>query len=155
MVSMTMTPRVRASWRSSASELANSSSVTSGNCTAATMARCGFSSASSMELHSTSAGRVPLDNYVSCNIVCYMRRDERLSASLHALLHLAARGAAMTSEELAECLGTHPVVVRRTMGALREAGLARSERGHGGGWTVARPLEEVSLRDVYVALGEP
>ena len=84
-----------------------------------------------------------------------MRRDERLSASLHALLHLAARGAAMTSEELAECLGTHPVVVRRTMGALREAGLARSERGHGGGWTVARPLEEVSLRDVYVALGEP
>jgi DNA-binding IscR family transcriptional regulator len=84
-----------------------------------------------------------------------MRRDERLSASLHALLHLAVRAQPITSEELADCLGTHAVVVRRTMGALREAGLVRSERGHGGGWTLARPLGAVTLRDVYVALGEP
>ena len=29
----------------------------------------------------------------------------------------------------------------------------RSEKGHGGGWTLARPLEQVTLRDVHAALG--
>ena len=46
----------------------------------------------------------------------------------------------MTSEALAKCLGTNPVVVRRTMGSLREAGLVAAERGHGGGWRLAADL---------------
>jgi DNA-binding IscR family transcriptional regulator len=31
----------------------------------------------------------------------------------------------------------------------------RSEKGHGGGWTLACDLTEVTLRDVYTALGCP
>ena len=61
----------------------------------------------------------------------------------------------MTSDDLARCLHTNAVVVRRTMAGLREAGLVSSERGHGGGWRLGRPLDAISLRDVHEALGEP
>lgn len=58
-----------------------------------------------------------------------------------------------TSEKLAQMLGTHAVVVRRTMAGLREAGYVRADKGPGGGWTLARPLEAITLFDVYTALG--
>lgn len=49
------------------------------------------------------------------NIISYMKRDSRLSSVLHALLHMAEQEEPMTSDALARCLGTNPVVVRRTM----------------------------------------
>lgn len=61
----------------------------------------------------------------------------------------------MTSEALATCMGTNPVVVRRTMAGLREAGFVRSVKGHSGGWTIACELGAVTLRDIHLALGEP
>lgn len=61
----------------------------------------------------------------------------------------------MTSEQLAACMCTNPVVVRRTMGLLREAGLVTSERGPSGGWTITADLDAVTLRDLHEALGEP
>lgn len=84
-----------------------------------------------------------------------MKLDSRLSSILHVLLHIAAKDAPVPSELLSRYLGTNPVVVRRTMGGLRDAGLVRSGRGKGGGWTLGRPLSDITLRDVYVALGEP
>lgn len=88
-----------------------------------------------------------------------MKRDSRLSNILHALLHMAEHeartGAPMTSDQLAVCLSTNPVVVRRTMAGLREQGLVASEKGHGGGWRLARPLDQVTLGQVNTALGEP
>lgn len=84
-----------------------------------------------------------------------MKRDSRLSAVLHALLHMAERGTPLTSDQLAQCLGTHPVVVRRTMGLLREAGLVTAGRGRAGGWRVAVDLSRVTLRQLHEALGEP
>lgn len=61
----------------------------------------------------------------------------------------------MTSEELAGCMTTNPVVVRRTMAGLREAGFVRSAKGHGGGWEIACDLSAVTLKDIYDALGAP
>lgn len=84
-----------------------------------------------------------------------MKRDSRLSSVLHALLHMAEHEGPMTSEVLAKCMGTHPVVVRRTMGLLREAGLVTSGRGHAGGWRIAVDLGTVSLRRLHEILGEP
>jgi DNA-binding IscR family transcriptional regulator len=84
-----------------------------------------------------------------------MRRDSRLSAALHILLHLGELGRVITSEELGPMLKMNPVLVRRTFAGLREAGIVRSEKGHGGGWALARPLEAVTLADVYDALGMP
>lgn len=84
-----------------------------------------------------------------------MIRDSRLSSVLHALLHMAEYEGPMTSKALGQCLGANPVVVRRTMGLLRDAGFVRSERGHAGGWRIAVDLETVSLRALHDALGGP
>ena len=61
----------------------------------------------------------------------------------------------VTSEAMGRLLQANPVVVRRTMAGLRKAGILRSEKGHGGGWSLARKLESVTLADVYDALGTP
>ncbi len=84
-----------------------------------------------------------------------MKLDSRLSSILHLLLHMAQSDRPMTSESLAACLQGSPVVVRRTLAGLRDAGFVSSEKGHGGGWVLACSLETVTLRDVYDAVGAP
>jgi DNA-binding IscR family transcriptional regulator len=61
----------------------------------------------------------------------------------------------VTSEVMAEAMATNPVVIRRIMAGLRDAGYVRAEKGHGGGWTLSCDLANVTLRDIYRALGEP
>ncbi|CAN7386470.1 RrF2 family transcriptional regulator [Ensifer adhaerens] len=84
-----------------------------------------------------------------------MKKDSRLSSVLHALLHMAERGEPLTSDELAMCMRTNPVVVRRTMGFLRDAGIVSSARGHAGGWAITADLKTVTLRQLHETLGEP
>ena len=81
-----------------------------------------------------------------------MKLDSKLSSILHLLLHMAHSERPMTSEALAACLQGSPVVVRRTLAGLREAGFVSSEKGHGGGWVLACNLKTVTLRDVYDAV---
>jgi Rrf2 family protein len=73
---------------------------------------------------------------------------------LHVLIHMHLHNSRATSETIARMLDTNPVVVRRTMAGLRDHGYVHSERGHGGGWTLARPLEELTVLDIHRALGE-
>jgi DNA-binding IscR family transcriptional regulator len=61
----------------------------------------------------------------------------------------------LTSEELAGFLDTNPVLVRRTLAGLRERGYVGSGKGHGGGWVVTADLHQVTLRDIYEAVGSP
>lgn len=84
-----------------------------------------------------------------------MKRDSRLSGVLHVLLHMAEQGEPMTSDQLARAMQTHPVLIRRILGGLRDAGFVHSEKGHGGGWTIARDLSVITMRDVYDAIGRP
>lgn len=84
-----------------------------------------------------------------------MRRDSRLSGVLHVLLHMAEHKGPVTSEVLARAMQTNPVVIRRIMAGLRDQGYVRSEKGHGGGWTLACDLAAVTMRDIYDALGRP
>lgn len=84
-----------------------------------------------------------------------MMRDSRLSGALHVLLHMAEQRRPITSEALAGVMRTNPVVIRRLMSGLRAAGHVRSAKGHGGGWTLARDLESITLLDVYNGLGAP
>ena len=83
-----------------------------------------------------------------------MAHNSRFTVALHVLSHLVGADEPQTSERLATCVGTNPVVVRRTLGGLREAGLVTSASGTGGGWLLARDAEGISLRDVYDGLGE-
>jgi Rrf2 family protein len=99
--------------------------------------------------------RKPLDNPISCNYYSYMKREGRLSVALHVLAHLVEAGdQPTTSEALASHCHTNPVVIRRTLAGLREAGIVASVKGHGGGWTVARSPVAITLGEVYAALGE-
>lgn len=84
-----------------------------------------------------------------------MKKSSRLSVALHAMVHLHKQPTeALTSAVLAECLMTNPVVIRRVLGTLREAELVGSTKGHNGGWLLARPAAEITLRQIYAALGE-
>lgn len=84
-----------------------------------------------------------------------MRNDRRLSRMLHVLIHMAQHDGPMTSETIARMLDTNPVLIRRTMSGLRDAGYVRSEKGHGGGWAIAADLNAVTLLDVHRAVGGP
>ncbi|MEL6563106.1 MAG: Rrf2 family transcriptional regulator [Pseudomonadota bacterium] len=84
-----------------------------------------------------------------------MKRNSRLSLALHTLSHTADDPERVrTSTEIAEHAGTNPVVVRRVLDRLRAAGLLTSERGHAGGWCLARGPREITLADVYRARDE-
>ncbi len=84
-----------------------------------------------------------------------MKQDSRLSRMLHVLLHMARHDRPFTSEQIATMLGTNAAVMRRTLAGLRRAGMVRSEKGHGGGWTLTCDLHDVTLLDVHRALGSP
>ncbi|MEM9797085.1 MAG: Rrf2 family transcriptional regulator [Pseudomonadota bacterium] len=84
-----------------------------------------------------------------------MKRNSRLSLALHSLGHMAGNPAqTRTSAQIADHAGTNPVVVRRVLGRLRAAGLLVAEKGHAGGWRLARDPETITLADVYLALDE-
>lgn len=84
-----------------------------------------------------------------------MKTDQRLWRVLHVLLHMSEHHKPLTSQEIAKMLDTNPVVVRRIMAGLRNKGYLQSEKGHGGGWRLLCSLDEITLLDVYEALGQP
>lgn len=56
-----------------------------------------------------------------------------------------------TSQRIAASVNTNPVVIRRCLGELKEAGLVESTRSRG--WTLSRDPSETTLLDVYRAVG--
>ena len=68
---------------------------------------------------------------------------------------MAERGRPTTSEWLAQAMQTNPVVIRRLMAGLRDAGFVASAKGHGGGWVMSCSLEHLTLRDIHEAVGAP
>ncbi|MCX2731539.1 Rrf2 family transcriptional regulator [Saccharopolyspora sp. NFXS83] len=59
-----------------------------------------------------------------------------------------------TSQRIATSVNTNPVVIRRCLTELKAAGLVEAQRGRSGGWILARDATEITLLDVYRALGE-
>ena len=58
----------------------------------------------------------------------------------------------VNSEFLAGSVGVNPVIVRAVISQLREAGLVQTRRGSSGA-ELAKPLNEITLYDVYRAVG--
>jgi Rrf2 family protein len=82
-----------------------------------------------------------------------MKITNRFTVAVHALLciHAFSRRQKVTSEFIAASVNVNPVVIRRTLGQLKEAGLVEIARGTGGSM-LARRIENVSLLDVYRAV---
>lgn len=57
----------------------------------------------------------------------------------------------ITSDFLASSIQVNPVIIRKLLSQLKEAGLIEVKRGPGGA-TVAKPLEEITFLDVYHAV---
>ena len=83
-----------------------------------------------------------------------MANDTRLARLLHVLIHMHLRGGTTTSGTLAQMLHTNEVVVRRTMAALRSAGMVTSTGGRNGGWVLAaRDVHEAIAPGTVFAIG--
>jgi Rrf2 family protein len=85
-----------------------------------------------------------------------MAANSRLTIAVHALTWLALaqrRGhPQLTSDEVAASVNTNPVILRRSLGDLRRAGLVSVRHGAGGGWSLARAPTDITLLDVYAAV---
>ena len=61
-------------------------------------------------------------------------------------------GEGLTSEFIASSVNTNPVVIRRLLGSLREAGIVDSKTGVGGGWSLLVDPAKLTLLDILRAV---
>ncbi len=82
-----------------------------------------------------------------------MKITSRFSVAVHTLLAIYTFGGEYktTSEFIASSVNVNPVIIRRTLGSLKEAGIVEVKAGSGGA-TIIKPLRDISLLDVYKAV---
>ena len=69
---------------------------------------------------------------------------------LHALIYLAANDdRKISTKEIADIHNASEAHLAKVMQRLVKSGLVHSVRGPGGGFTLGRPSEDISLREVY------
>ena len=81
------------------------------------------------------------------------RGDYATRALLSMALHGYERPTSV--KEIAERTGLPQPYLEQILLAVKGAGLARSKRGVGGGYVLARPPEEISLADIVAAADGP
>lgn len=60
----------------------------------------------------------------------------------------------ISSQSMSLGLRTNPGLVRRVLSKLSESGLVASTKGKGGGNSLAKPADEITLKEVYIAVNE-
>ena len=82
-----------------------------------------------------------------------MQISSRLTVAVHMLLciEIFKNQRKVTSDILASSVNVNPVVIRRILQQLKKAGIVSVVRGSGGA-DVARPLEDITLLDLYNAV---
>ena len=87
-----------------------------------------------------------------------MAANSRMTIAVHVLAWLALaqrRGLeVLTSDQVAASVNTNPVIIRRSLGDLHRASLVHVRHGSGAGWSLARAPAEITLLDVYDAVGQ-
>jgi Rrf2 family protein len=83
-----------------------------------------------------------------------MSENKRFVVGLHVLTALALTDRdTVSSDELAWSANMNAAAVRRILSQLRDAGLVRSKPGPSGGFALGGQPEEITLLDVYLAVG--
>lgn len=90
-----------------------------------------------------------------CDILCDMATNLRFSTAIEVLVLLATEPEKYrTSQTIAQALSTNPVVVRRLLAYLSRGGIIVSAKGPTGGSRLLKGPKQITLRDVYRALGK-
>ncbi|HEY9456720.1 MAG TPA: Rrf2 family transcriptional regulator, partial [Gaiella sp.] len=84
-----------------------------------------------------------------------MRVSAKVDYALRAMLELAAAGGLVKGEQLATAQGIPQKFLESILNDLRHAELVASRRGVEGGYSLARPADEISLADVIRAVEGP
>ncbi len=86
-----------------------------------------------------------------------MKLSTQEEYGLRCLLQIARQesgsGESVTINEIGQAEGLSMANVGKFLRALRLSGFVDSERGHAGGYRLARPASEISVKDVLDALG--
>lgn len=82
-----------------------------------------------------------------------MQISSRFTIAVHVLLCIETfkNDYKVTSDFLASSVNVNPVVIRRLLQQLKKAGLISVKRGSGGA-DIEKPLEEITLLDLYHAV---
>lgn len=82
-----------------------------------------------------------------------MQISSRFTIAVHVLICMEVfkEDYKVTSDFLASSVNVNPVVIRRLLQQLKKAGLIHVTRGSGGAY-IEKPLEEITLLDVYNAV---
>lgn len=76
--------------------------------------------------------------------------------AMQATVFLAGSGKGfLPVRRIGEELGVSPTFLANVLRALTKRGLLRSRRGPGGGVALAQPAEEISLKDIVLAIDGP
>jgi len=82
-----------------------------------------------------------------------MQISSRFTIAIHifACINAFEKDCKITSDFLASSVNVNPVVIRRLLTQLKAAGLITVARGSGG-TAIAKPLEEITFYDIYLAV---
>jgi Rrf2 family iron-sulfur cluster assembly transcriptional regulator len=65
----------------------------------------------------------------------------------------AGQNSGLTIPEISQAEGVSPAYAAKLLRALRQGGFVKAARGKDGGYTLARPAQSISIRDVMDVLG--
>ena len=82
-----------------------------------------------------------------------MQISSRFTIAIHvfACMETFGKDYKITSDFLASSINVNPVIIRKILSQLRNAGLIQVARGTGG-TTATRPIDEITFYDVYQAV---
>ena len=79
--------------------------------------------------------------------------DTKFSVALHILTMISESSDVMTSQALAESVGTNASYIRKVIALLKNAGLIQSQQGKAG-YELSKEPKDISLLDIYFATQE-
>lgn len=75
--------------------------------------------------------------------------------AVHSLIYLGHQKNSLTSEDLAVNVCTNPARIRRIMAKCKKMDLIDTKRGVNGGYFLSHRLEDITLKDIYLAINIP